>query len=394
MDTTAALITPRGTGAISTIQLYGSGAKGIVGDIFKASGKTCSEYAVGDIVLGRIVDSEGKIIDQVLIGCEAENTYAVNCHGNPLIVESILNLLRGKGVSVLGRGEYLQNYLLKTTSLNAIEIESRICRIDSVTLDGARIIANQSGGGLNKILSDWLERIDSIEMGEIKSRVERILADSEAGGVIINGCRVVLAGGPNTGKSSILNLLAGREKSIVTEIEGTTRDYTSAHCRVGRLVAEVYDTAGLDVMLAGRGAIDRRSQEKSIEMIGLADVVLMVVDSSRGFERSGNFDIEKFGNKRVITILNKSDLETKTGREDLPRSLRKNCVRMSALTGDGVGELAAKIAEVLGVADFDMDIAVCFTSRQRGLLDGILSAEGEMSAGSLIRKLLNRECLV
>jgi predicted GTPase len=135
--------------------------------------------------------------------------------------------------------------------------------------------------GLAQRARQWLAGLDSLSLDEIAAQAKQILEDSDTARLILSGCTIALVGPPNTGKSTLLNTLAGREKAIVTEIAGTTRDWVSAEIRIPPLAATVLDTAGLDDALAAGGRIDRAAQQKSLEALDRADLILLVLDASQ-----------------------------------------------------------------------------------------------------------------
>ncbi|UCG48836.1 MAG: 50S ribosome-binding GTPase, partial [Phycisphaerales bacterium] len=352
---------------------------------FVRAGKKRARFETGEILLGTIADGE-RIIDQVTIGCEAPLTFAINCHGNPLIVEMIMELLDKSGVILVGAEELLARMLSADKSLNTIAIESRLSQLRAKTLEGAKILANQIDSGLSATLAKWLDDIDSMALGDITGGAARILADSKVAGLIMFGCTAVLAGPPNSGKSTLLNCLAGREKAIVTDIGGTTRDWVGAQCRMGPLLLELIDTAGLDEKLAAAAeTVEKAAQQKSAEMLGRADLVLLVLDGSQPADQLNCLPLEKLTRKEVVTILNKSDLPGRFDIGGLPRGLGSP-VRISAKLQTGIDNLREEILDTTGAARFDRKTPVCFTPRQRHILEEI----GKTTSKDHVRRTLNQ----
>ncbi len=218
----------------------------------------------------------------------------------------------------------------------------------------------------------------------------RILENSQTAKLIINGCKAAIAGPPNTGKSTLLNCLAGRQKAIVTDIKGTTRDWVSARCRIGPLSVEFVDTAGLDEELAampGR-VVEKASQQKSIEILENADLVLLVLDNSQTIQQLDDRLVETIAGKIVLTVLNKSDLPARLDIGKLPKILA-NTVQISAKFESGIDNLTGKIQQLTGVIDFDLHTPVCFTDRQENLLKQLKNAKSRQQAASIITELLN-----
>ena len=234
MNIFAAVMTGKGTGAISTVQVFGDSAELVIKKIFKPTGKKNAKFQTGEILLGTICDGD-EIIDQVTISCEGPQTFAINCHGNPLIVEMIMRLLAQHGATLLTTEQLLCKILASDKSINTIALEDKLTQLKARTLVGTKIIANQIEAGLSKKAAEWLTNIDEISIDRIKAEADRILTNSQTAKLIIAGCKAALIGPPNTGKSTLLNCLAGRRKAIVTDIKGTTRDWVSAQCKIGPL---------------------------------------------------------------------------------------------------------------------------------------------------------------
>ncbi|MBW8001297.1 MAG: GTP-binding protein [Planctomycetes bacterium] len=379
MSVFAAVMTGLGAGAISTIGVCGESAETIIKKIFNSTSKKDFPDELG-VCVGVIADGD-ETIDQVTVGCEGENNFAIHCHGNPLIVEMIMQLLEKNGAKLVTSEKLLTE--ISDKSLNAIEIEAKLRLSQAKTLEASKLICNQIEGGLNKAVLSWQEK--SLET--IKSEAKQILEVSLAARLIIDGCGVVLIGPANSGKSTLLNCLSGREKAIVTEIKGTTRDYVTGSCTAGPVMLELVDTAGLDEAL--KSAIDKAAQEKALQLLEQADLVMMVLDGSEQEEQIDKKVAEKIAGKKIITVLNKSDLPSK-----LDKSKFANAVEISAKDGSGIEDLKGKVLELLGVGDFDLGQAIAFTDRQEKLLAQLCDAETDKQGQSITTELLNGKVCV
>lgn len=385
MDVFAAVMTSKGVGAISTVQVFGSDAEKIVKKIFTPASRKITNFEQGRIYNGSISDENNETIDYVTIGCEGVNNFAIHCHGNPLIVTAVMGLLRKNGSKLLTVEQLMAKIIAAKESINTIALEAKVAQLKAKTLAGSKIINNQITAGLNKTAVDWLEIINDDTLGEIKESAKKILDDSRSAKWIIFGCKAVITGPPNSGKSSLLNKLAGKQKAIVTNIKGTTRDYVTAECQMGGLVVELIDTAGLD----GRdcGIIGKQSQQKSYKLLEEIDLVLLVLDGSKTEGQLDDSLCERLASKKVITILNKSDLQERFNTKNLPHFL-KNFVKVSAKTGEKIEEISKNIKKMCNY-DLNFDICVCVTSRQEELLKKLTNSESGQQGSLIIKELLD-----
>ena len=389
MNAFAAVMTGKGTGAISTIQVFGEKSEAIIKKIFKPLGTKPVTLKPGEICLGTIGEA-GETIDQVTIGCEAVNNFAINCHGNPLIVAGIMQLLQQHGTTLLTAEELLAKILSAEKSINTISLEAKLAQPKAKTLEGTKIIANQINAGLSKKTAEWLQSINEISLDEITADASEILKNSKTAKFLITGCTAAIAGPPNSGKSTLLNYLCGKQKAIVTDIKGTTRDWVSARCQIGPLSVELTDTAGLDEKLtaAPDDTIVKAAQQRAAGILDEAELVLLVLDNSTTSDQLDEQLLKKIVGKEVLTVLNKSDLPAKFDVDKLPQILT-NTVQISAKLGTGIENLLKKIPQLCGVTDFDLQAAVCITSRQENLVKQLKNKKSKTTAASIITELLN-----
>ncbi|MHC4752431.1 MAG: hypothetical protein ACYTFW_21470, partial [Planctomycetota bacterium] len=187
MSIFAAVMTGKGTGAISTIQVFGDQSGTIIKKIFKPTGTKPAKFKTNEIIIGTICDGT-KVIDQVTIGCEGPDTFAINCHGNPLIVEMTMKLLQRCGAELLTAEQLLAKILFAQKSVNTIAVEAKLSQLKAKTIQGTKIIANQIDAGLSKKAHNWLGNLNEISLDKIKADADQILQKSQTAKLIIYGC--------------------------------------------------------------------------------------------------------------------------------------------------------------------------------------------------------------
>lgn len=382
----AAVMTGQGMGAIATVQLVGDAAEAVLRKVFRSRGDKPFEPMTGKILVGAVIE-DGELIDEVTIGCEGPGTFAIHCHGNPLIVERIMELLRRQSVQIVPAEQLLARILASQEAVDTIAIEAKLALATVKTIEGAAIIANQVKAGLSAKVRQWRDRLDSKPLEEIVAEAGDILEHSEPARLIISGCTIALVGPPNTGKSTLLNTLAGRDKALVSDIRGTTRDWVSAEIRIPPLAATLIDTAGLDPAITIAADADRAAQQKSMGIIERADLILLVLDLSQTIEQlSVSVDRQLVG-RRVVTVLNKADLPPRVDLIRLPRHLG-DTVQISARQGTNIDDLIRAIHRVCGVAAFDGRAPIAFSNRQRRLLESLQHSDSKVNVRSIIWELL------
>jgi tRNA modification GTPase len=381
----ASVLTAKGTGAISCIQLTGRGGRKIIDRIFTPSSNRSPQLSVGSFVTGNLHDG-GRVIDHVLLGCEGEGDFAINCHGNPIIVEMIMNLLQTHGAKPVVAEDILSAKFANESD-NTIHVEAKLAQLKAVTFEGVKIIASQSNCGLAKLAKEWLDNIDTISLPQLQQDCREILDRTETARLLIKGCTVVITGPANSGKSTLLNCLSGRQKAIVADVAGTTRDWVSAKCKIDPLLVEFLDTAGLDKVVAEKSQIERNAQKITREMIEKSDAVLYVTDSTK---KSAPSQLNWIKNKKVLLLQNKCDLLNNRQKAKLPAG----SLAISAKNTEGIDNLCQQLGELLKVKNFDQNAVVCFTDRQIALVTGLLQVKKTVEAKSLITELLTgRSCV-
>jgi len=393
MSVSAAVMTGKGTAAISTIVVFGRGAGSILQRIFKPAASKEPKLTEGSVLLGHIVE-DGEAIDQVTIGCEGPENFAIHCHGNPLIVDMIMGLLAREGAEPTSWQRLLARIAREQDGAETLEVEAGIAQVRARTLEGTKIIINQINTGLGGKARQWLRKLDSIPLEHLKEQARQILDATRQAKLVMFGCSAVITGPANSGKSTLFNRLCGQDKAIVTDIEGTTRDWVSSECKIGPVLVELIDTAGFTGRTASAwNHIDEESQRRSIDLLEKGDLIILVLDGSRGHEQLKPELPALLKGKRVLTVLNKSDLPRRFDPGRVPQ-LSQEVIAISAKFGKGIDKLMQKIQHLCGPDRLKPDTAVCFTDRQERLLGRLLQAESRQQAVSVINELLSGQlCL-
>jgi len=380
------VLTGKGYSAISSILLYGPNAEIILRDVFVPAGGGTIAFEVGNIFHGRIVE-DGQTIDHIIVGCEGENHFAVHCHGNPILVQKIVRLLIRRGAQAENLECGIENLELRETPKEQtafpyfdtlLEREAYYEQLKAVTIEGVKIIQSQMKQGLLAKARRWLCEFDTFSMRDIQAECREILNRSQVARRIIHGVKIVLAGPANSGKSTLLNTLAGGPKAIVSDVAGTTRDWVSVFIRAGSLRAEIIDTAGLG-QDAVHNSVDGNAQQRTLELIRECDCVLLIQDCTH----PSKADISLPSGIPVIEVLNKSDVLTGMVLEK-----KQDEVLISAKTGEGIQNLLNEILRCLQVCSFDFTLPVVFTARQRKLLAAIVEAKEKKQARELLAELV------
>ena len=352
-DTIAAIATPRGTGGIAVIRISGGSAFKIAKQIFAHKNKKYKSFddippnttAFGDII---DTDNDGwyKIIDEVIIvkfkapnSYTGEDTVEISCHGGIYIANAVLNAVIKAGARIAGPGEFTKTaYINGKISLTGAEAVGRL--ITAVNETGARLASAQSRGGLSKKISEISDKIKDIISevyvfidypGEdltdispevmlekvilIKSELDNLKDTYGIGKIISDGLNCAIIGKPNSGKSTLLNMLSQNDIAIVHDTPGTTRDIVYSRINIGGFVLNLYDTAGIRT---SDDEIENIGIKKAAKKIEECELIIGVFDINEINEDFGEDDLkileilkrEKNNGKKIIAILNKCDILT------------------------------------------------------------------------------------
>lgn len=378
--TVVCVLTGRQTAAIGSVALAGKGAAAILQKVFRSAKPAAGVLEPGTILHGTLVD-DLRTVDRVVVGCETNDCFVVHCHGNPLITEQAVRLFEQWGASLLPAEEFLiQKYRRGTET--CIEAEAELWKQKAATLTGVKIIANQVTAGLLPTVRQWLDGLDDMTLEQLWSQCHQVLRKSTRAQYLIHRCKVTIVGPPNSGKSTLLNRLAGDQRVIVSDTAGTTRDWVSITCRLGPLLAEIYDTAGLDASLMQEHGIDKMAQEATLELVRSADINLFVYDAAK--VRQAQLLLFNLGSLKAVIAANKCDLLLPHQKA----ALYSKYIPVSAKTGEGLDRLVQMVAAALKVDDFDTTAPVCFTDRQLAIVRELIHVKEKEQARELLLSLL------
>jgi len=371
-ETWACIRTGAGTAAIGTIEVEGPDALKAAQRIFLPF-RQDGEWKVGQILHGRFL-ADSRVLDEGLAAMEAENRIALHAHGNPLILRQIVKTLQNTGVQIVGFEQMLRRRFQSACS-DFIEAQARLEMLRAASFLGVQCLHHQITGGLTEVLRRWMKRPD---VQSIHSEAEAILQHSRIARRVLQGVRIVIAGPPNSGKSTLLNRLAGQERALVSDIPGTTRDRVTAFGRLGPLWVEWVDTAGLDEELARADTLEQIAQQRTRELLNRCDLILYVLDTAAPLWTR---QLPTSGLIPTLTVLNKYDLSKIFSPNN------RNAVAISALHGTNMETLCERILQILQVDTFDPTRPAAFTDWQIQLLQKIVSADDPDGIKTLIQQL-------
>jgi tRNA modification GTPase len=387
MSTIVALSTPPGRGAIAVVRLSGPDALSITKrlavdfDNVKARRATLSKISL---------PGTQETLDEVLItffkapdSATGEDVIEISCHGSPVIVREILDLTVSMGARLAAPGEFTLR-ALTNRKINLVQAEAIRDLIAAQTEAAVKQAARQVGGELSHTITSLEEKLISVivvlesslefveddlptaELGSIKAKLTSIqkgigdLADSYSSGRLLqSGIKVAIIGSPNVGKSSLFNRLVSRDRAIVTDVPGTTRDTLSETIDLEGVPVFLTDTAGLRETT---DTIESLGIERTQRAIVDADLVLEVIDASDAVGAQVNQE----GDRSSIRVLNKCDLGVADGFVS-----EKDSVRISALTGEGIESLRTAILAFLHRGDVDNEGLLVTNARHYDLLKSV-----------------------
>ncbi len=411
-DTIAALSTPLSTGGIGVIRISGQDAIPVVArifrgkdDILKADTHTIHYgHIVEDPSVDKLVDN---YVDEVLISImRAPRTYTredvveISCHGGIYIIKKILSLIFELGVRPAEPGEFTKRAFLNGR-IDLSEAEAVMDLISSENESARKNAMSQLSGHLKNKIGDFRERILhetafieaalddpehydlsdyeetlQIKINELKSEMQHLADTFDEGVFIKEGIKTAIAGRPNAGKSSLLNALLQKDRAIVTDIPGTTRDTIEENVSLGGMILRLIDTAGLR---STADEVERIGVERSLSSIDEAQLVLYVIDTSEEFTEDDRQQLRDIcrSNGKVIILLNKSDLGHEFDQSLLSEYEDIPILSVSARERQGLSDLTSTIKDMFFGGELSTDDGFYLTGeRERNeLLSAVRSLD-------------------
>jgi tRNA modification GTPase len=374
-DTIAAISTPLGEGGIGIVRLSGKNSIEIAENIFSSPKKrTLHNMKSYSVIYGHIHNpSTGEKIDEVLVtvmksphSYTKEDVVEINCHGGMITLRKTLELVLRQGARLADPGEFTRRAFINGR-IDLSQAEATLDLIRSKTDESRRIAIEQLHGGLSEKITALRDRLmaicvnveayidfpeDEIEtasrqdlfssMKDISRDIEALLKTYDEAKFFREGLSTAIVGRPNVGKSSLLNALLQKDRAIVTDIPGTTRDVIEEYLNIKGLPLRIMDTAGIR---EGKDLAEKEGVRRSLRSIENADLVIAIFDQSEPL-RDEDFEVmERIKNKTAIAVLNKSDLPAAFSQESFSSLILNpsSPLYISATSSDGLEELKESI---------------------------------------------------
>lgn len=391
MSTIAAISTGQAAGGIGVVRISGENALSVADRIFKTvSGIKLEKQSGYKAAFGKVFFEEKCVDEAVALVFKAPKSYTgedvveISCHGGLLVTKQVLRAALANGAVPAEAGEFTKRAFLNgkmdltraESVMNIISAKSEQAKSAALnTLDGALYKKiSEISLSLKKIaaqMAAWVdypdEEIDDLSDDKLKetlltakAELEKLIKSFDIGQIIIEGVETAIVGKPNVGKSTLMNLLSGCEKSIVTSVAGTTRDIVEETVTLGNNVLRLADTAGLHDT---EDTVEKIGVDRTRQKLDRASLVLAVFDSSTEVDDEDMEIIKMCNGKNAVAIINKTDLNTKFNAEKINKNF-ENVVYLSAKDRNGIQELEKAIEKVLGTADFDTSAATLMNERQ------------------------------
>ena len=393
-ETIAAIATALSDSGIGIVRISGDDAIEIGSRVYRSKNgcHSLKDYGSHTIHYGFIMDGD-EILDEVMVAVmKAPNSYTkedtveINCHGGVLIVQKVLETVLRNGARLAEPGEFTKRAFLNGRS-DLAKAEAVMDIIHSRNEFALKSSMKQLKGSISDCIRQMREEIlyeiafiesalDDPEhistegypekllpkIGDLLLRCNKLIDSADDGKVLKEGINTVIVGKPNAGKSSLMNLLVGEEKAIVTEVAGTTRDVLEESIRLHGIGLNIIDTAGIR---STEDVVEKIGVERALKIASDADLILYVVDSSVALDESDEEILDLIRGKKCIVLLNKTDLVPVVEEEELRKKLRDaeiSVIRTSTRDNTGIEEFENIIKEMFFSGALSMNEEVIITN--------------------------------
>ena len=393
MDATiAAISTAMSASGIGIVRISGENAMDVIAKIYRSkNGKKDIRTVVSHTIhYGFIIDGNNEVVDEVMVSVmKAPATYTredvveINCHGGNYILQRVMQLLLEKGAFLAEPGEFTKRAFLNGR-IDLSQAEAVMKMISSKNEFALQSAVKQLEGSVSKYIQQIREQI-LYEMGRIESALDdpehydltgysdelfdkteqqivslqRLLDRFENGRMKSEGINTVIVGKPNAGKSSLMNILLDEDRAIVTDIAGTTRDALQESVRLGGLMLNLIDTAGIHNT---EDTVEKIGVDRAKQYIEQADFILFVVDGSEEWSDEDEQILPLIAQKKGIILLNKADLKAKVSELFLKDKLSWDTIAFSNETKQGLQQLEQYITDKFERGDLQFNDQICLTS--------------------------------
>jgi len=396
MSAIAAISTPNAPGGIAVIRISGDTAFEVADAVFRSvNGKKACEMSGYTCAYGFAYDGDERIDDCILTVFRAPNSYTgenvaeISCHGGLYVTKRILRTVLENGAETASAGEFTKrafiNGKIDLTQAEAVmDIISakgeKELKMAEILREGAAFKKSQSAKEkLIKVLGDlaaWADYpeddIPEVEpetlknsLYEIRSELAELIKGYDYGRILRDGIDTVIIGRPNVGKSTLFNCLSGCERSIVTDIAGTTRDVIEESVKIGDLMLRLSDTAGIretDDIIEGIGV------DIAYKRLDEAELIIAVFDGSCPLEKDDLALLERLSGKRAIVVINKSDVSRKIDFDRI-NELNIQPVYISAKENSGIDEIHTAIENLFEASEINFESPLAANERQKRCID-------------------------
>lgn len=403
-DTIAAIATAMTPSGIGIIRISGDDSFELIDKIYKSKSgkKLLSQCDSHTVHYGFIYDGDEKIDEVMVLIMRAPNTYTredtieIDCHGGVFVMKRILETVIKYGARPAEPGEFTKRAFLNgridlsqaesvidvINSKNEFALKNSLSQLNGAVLDSIKqirevllheiaFIESALDDPEHISLDSYPQKLLLIVDNQIKS-IDKLLKSSDNGRILKEGINTVIVGKPNAGKSSLLNILVGADRAIVTDIAGTTRDVLEEQINLDGITLNLVDTAGI------------RDTDDIVEKIGVdrakqyadsADLIIYVIDSSTELDDNDFSIIDILKDKNAIVLLNKSDLSTITTENIVKKYLDKPVIYISAKDRTGIDELESKISEMFlhGQVSFNDEVYITNIRHKNSLTEALNS---------------------